>query len=155
METESDSSNKARIRQCALASLGQREHTRKTLRQKLLKQIEAPADVDAVIEDMVALGYLNEKRFTESLIRKRAHQGYGPRWIQQDLQQAGIGANDASIALDESELDWNELARALCQKKYRSRAVVDAKERAKRQRFLYSKGFTGEQIKAAETQSES
>lgn len=137
-----------RLRNQALSALGQREYSRKELQKKLLTAGADAADLAPVLDEMEQLGYLNHQRYTEALITKRARQGYGPRWIRQELQQAGIESEILSAALESGTHDWAQLAGKLYRKKYGSKPATDPKEKSRRARFLFSKGFSGDHLKS-------
>lgn len=137
----------AAIRTQALTALGQREYSRKDLYKKLVSAGADNALVDEVLDEMVSLGYLDHQRYAEAFTNKRARQGYGPRVIRQELRQAGIEADFITAAVDEGDHDWSDLAGKLYRKKYGTRPATDLKEKARRARFLFSKGFSSDQLK--------
>lgn len=138
----------ATLRNQALLALGQREYSRKELHKKLLASGADVSLIDSVLDEMTQLGYLNHQRYAEALINKRARQGYGPRWIRQELQQVGIESEILSDALDNGAHDWSQLAGKLYRKKYGTKPATDLKEKSRRARFLFSKGFSSDQLKS-------
>ena len=66
------------IYQIALDHLARREHTRFTLREKLVKKGFLHQSIEAVLDILTQQGFLNEVRFCETFIQKRIRQGYGP-----------------------------------------------------------------------------
>jgi regulatory protein len=137
----------AAVKTQALLALGQREYSRKDLRKKLVAAGADGSLVDEVLDEMVTLGYLDHQRYAEAFTNKRVRQGYGPRVIRQELQQAGIESDFIVAALDDSDRDWSDLAGKLYRKKYGARPAIDLKEKARRARFLFSKGFSSDQLK--------
>ena len=137
-----------RIRHQALLALGQREYSRPELKKKLLTAGADATLLEPVLDEMQQLGYLNHHRYAEALINKRARQGYGPRWIRQELQQAGIESEILTAALDSDAHDWTQLAGKLYRKKYGNKPATDHKEKSRRARFLFSKGFSGDHLKS-------
>lgn len=136
-----------RVRNQALLALGQREYSRQELQKKLLTAGADATLLEPVLDEMQQLGYLNHQRYAEALINKRARQGYGPRWIRQELQQAGIESEILTTALDSDTHDWTQLAGKLYRKKYGNKPATDHKEKSRRARFLFSKGFSGDHLK--------
>ncbi len=137
----------AAVKTQALMALGQREYSRKDLRKKLVAAGADGSLVDEVLDEMVTLGYLDHQRYAEAFTNKRVRQGYGPRMIRQELQQAGIESDYIVSALDDGDHDWSDLAGKLYRKKYGTKPANDLKEKARRARFLFSKGFTSDQLK--------
>jgi regulatory protein len=135
------------LRARALGWLAQREHSRSELRRKLLRHAEAdeadadPAgQVDQLLDALQAKGLLSEERFVESRVRQRA-AGMGTRRIQLELAQHGLELPAPAL----QQLRRSELQRAaeLYRRRFRGPAT-DARERARRMRFLAGRGFSGE-----------
>ncbi|QYK11062.1 recombination regulator RecX [Shewanella mangrovisoli] len=116
-------------------------------------------DIDPVLDDCEASGFINDKRYAELLVRSHIARGHGPIRIRQAIAQKGLSKDCIEAALSANEHDWFELAKAKAVKKYvtprvtevkgsKSRELV-AKEKAKRVRFLLSQGFNYEQVSYA------
>lgn len=96
--------------------------------------------IEEVLDDFEARGWLSDERFAESLARRRSER-YGTRKIQEELQRAGVDSNktlDLLQSLRDSEF---ERAKELWLRKFGSMAQ-EPKERARQYRFLASKGFS-------------
>lgn len=96
--------------------------------------------IQEVLDDFEARGWLSDERFAESLARRRSER-YGTRKIQEELQRAGVDSNktlDLLQSLRDSEF---ERAKELWLRKFGSMAQ-EPKERARQYRFLASKGFS-------------
>jgi regulatory protein len=123
----------------ALRLLARREHTRLELERKLSVHVEDPAELQSLLDDFTARGWLSESRAVDQLVRlKRAR--FGAARIRQDLIEKGVPHELIAPALEtlkESELD---AAREVWKRKFRA-PPVDAAERAKHIRFLQSRGF--------------
>lgn len=132
----------------ALHLLGQREHSRKELRQKLRATGCEETLADSVLDTLTAQRYLDDERYAEALVSKRRRQGYGPGRIRQELQQAGIDSDSRRRVLEASEHDWAQAARQVYQKKYGTRLVCDAREKARRARYMFSKGYSQEHLRS-------
>lgn len=99
-------------------------------------------EIEQLIESAINNGWLNEQRFVEHYIHYRSQRGIGPKRIQFELAQKGI-----NLSQIKGNCDWQAHLKTLLQKKYGdTRLAVDIKVRAKQLRFLYSRGFTHEQI---------
>ena len=142
----------------ALRLLSLREYSRKGLAAKLAEsearwsklgseQVEhtpesRSSQIEAVLDDFEARGWLSDERFAEALVRRRSER-YGMRKIADELERAGVNSKESAKLL--GTLKETEFQRAfdLWTKKYGVRAE-DQKERARQYRFLASKGFGSE-----------
>lgn len=133
------------IRKIAMDILALREHGRVELKRKLLRKGALPDLVDAVLDELTADKLLSEQRYLESYIRSRAHSGYGPLRIQQELIERGISKADAQQALAETDHDWHDQLLAVWQRKF-NQLPQDQKEKAKQGRFLLYRGFSMDMV---------
>lgn len=125
----------------ALRWLARREYGRLELRDKLLRAGCDAGDVALALDALVAAGYQDDARYAEMLTRTRVRQGHGPLRLRQDLQRAGVEATAGP------ETNWLVQAQAVCQKRFGDTVPTDAKDYARRARFLAGRGFTGETIR--------
>ncbi|MCX7543759.1 regulatory protein RecX [Marinicella gelatinilytica] len=137
----------AKAKASALASLAMREHSVFELRQKLLRKEIPEQIVTDLLLDLRQQNLLSDSRFAEVYWRQRAGKGFGPNKIAYELQQKGI--DDALIQSSQAttEIDFNDVIKQVYAKKYRSQPCHDLKEKAKRQGFLYRRGFSADLIK--------
>ena len=135
--------------QRALGLLTRREHSRKELARKLASRGVGTDEVAAVIDKLADAGWQDDARFAESLVRNRAHAGYGPAWIRAELGTHGLGAETVSAALAAFEEDWAEVARDLLRRRFGDMAPADAMQRRKALDLLLRRGFAMEQARAA------
>jgi regulatory protein len=123
------------------------------LRLKLLRRGDCPeAVVDTVLAGLDEEGLLDERRFVEAFTRSRRGRGQGPLRIEADLRQRGIRPELIVTGLEEAGedgLDWLEICRAARRKRFGPVPPSDWDERARQMRFLRTRGFTEEQIRAA------
>jgi regulatory protein len=143
----------------ALRLLSMREYSRKGLAAKLeesaarmlkLKPVEedfeeAPtislaAQIDAVLDDFEARGWLSDQRFAEALVRRRSER-FGTRKIQDELMQAGVDSSKTADLLKTLKESEYQRAHDLWLRKFGALAI-EQKERARQYRFLASKGFS-------------
>ncbi len=157
------------LRGRALAALAQREHSRTELRRKLMaalqradrnarllavSQTEAaeepdPAEqlaghatqVDALLDALTAEGWLSEARYIDSRLRTRAPR-LGARRLKAELGLHGL-APSGEVWQDVQATE-PERAQALLQRRFGDAPPADDKERARRIRFLVSRGFSTE-----------
>jgi regulatory protein len=126
--------------------LSRREHSRKELQQKLLQREYLAEEISEVINYLVDNNYLSDERYSESVFRLRVNKGFGKYYIEQELRQKGI-SNSLITALDQQQMiDWTAQAAVAYQKKYADSTIKDQKEKAKRIRFLQSRGFSTDEI---------
>ena len=126
----------------ALRLLTRREHSRAELARKLAPHAESPQALDALLAELAQRKQLSDERYAET----RAHwlsRKYGAAKIRHDLKAHGVA--DAVIARVSTEGDL-EKAKAILARKYREPAAT-REEKAKRARFLQSRGFSYDVIR--------
>jgi len=131
----------AELKARALRHLVRREHSRAELARKLAPHAESPQAVAEVLDVLLSRKQLSDERFAEERARSLSRK-YGVAKIRQDLKSKGIAAELVDRISTEGEL---ERARAILQRKYREPATT-REEKAKRARFLQSRGFTADII---------
>lgn len=148
----------------ALRLLSMREYSRKGLAVKLeesaarmLKfqsseeetEVLAPAipltaQIEAVLDDFEARGWLSDQRFAEALVRRRSER-FGTRKIQDELAQAGVDSAKTIDLLKNLKETEYQRAHELWLRKFGALAI-EQKERARQYRFLASKGFSSDVV---------
>jgi regulatory protein len=131
----------AELKARALRYLARREHSRAELSRKLLPFAASQQLLEVLLSELEGRKLLSNHRFAEM----RAHvlaRKYGAAKIRQDLKAKGVPEEIVASVSTEGEL---ERAAAILQKKYRSDAKT-REEKAKRVRFLQSRGFSGDVI---------
>jgi len=129
------------LRARALRLLARREHSRAELARKLAPHAESDDALQQVLEKLVEKKQLSDERFAAERARWLSRK-YGAARIRQDLRQRGLDRQLIDGVSSEGEL---ERASAILSRKYREPAGTHA-ERAKRMRFLQSRGFSSEII---------
>ena len=127
--------------QKALELLVRREHSRRDLKRKLALRGADPEAAEAAIEKLAGLGYQDDLRFATAFARDRAHSGYGPVRIRQELAGHGLPHDQVEQALEACETDWPASAQALIDKRFRPEALADPGKRRKAIDFLLRRGF--------------
>ena len=136
----------------ALRLLALREHSRAELERKLArvgKPGQEPPDATALgilLDELQALGLLDERRFAESLVRRRQVK-YGSQRIEQELRTHGLIAEVIAPLIARQADDVARALRILC-KRY-PEAPSNAQERARQQRFLQARGFSSDVVRQA------
>ena len=124
----------------ALRLLARREHTRLELARKLEPHFEDPAELQALLDDFTARGWLSEQRAVDQLLNAKRSR-FGAARIRQALLDRGVAEDliaPALAGLKESEPD---VARIVWTKKFGGAPRTTA-ERARQVRFLQSRGFS-------------
>jgi regulatory protein len=144
----------------ALRLLSLREYSRKGLAAKLAESEARWAklgaeqneqtpqastlNIEAVLDDFEARGWLSNERYAEALVRRRSER-YGVRKIADELERAGIDSKQSSQLLGQLKETEFQRAYELWSRKYGIKAQ-DQKERARQYRFLASKGFSSDVV---------
>jgi len=148
----------------ALRLLSMREYSRKGLAAKLeesaarmlkLKAAEEGSEeigqtipltvqIEAVLDDFEARGWLSDERFAEALVRRRSER-FGTRKIQDELTQAGVDSAKTVNLLRKLKETEYQRAHELWLRKFGVLAT-EQKERARQYRFLASKGFSADVV---------
>jgi regulatory protein len=134
--------NVVELRARALRLLARREHTRQELERKLTPHAGSSEELQGLIAGLKQKNQQSEERYAEARARQLARK-YGAAKIRQDLKSKGVP--EELIARFSSPQDELQKARDILERKYRSPAAT-REERAKRARFLQSRGFSSEII---------
>ena len=141
------------LRERALAMLARREHGRAELARKLAAHAESAEQIEALLDQLAARGWLSEQRFAESRATVLARK-FGSRKIEYDLRSRGVAAEVVERTVDEVRAQELENCRTAWQKKFGA-LPQDAAERGRQMRFLAGRGFSAEAVrqvlKAGET----
>ena len=143
------------LRARALRLLASREYSRTELERKLARAIKprenpvAPdlAALAALLDELQALGLLDEQRFAESLVRRRAAK-YGSQRIALELRSHGLEADLVEQVLGAPGEPELLRAQHILRKRY-PHPAASAQERARQQRFLLARGFGREVVMQA------
>lgn len=133
------------IHQIAINHLARREHTRFTLREKLMQKGFLHQSVEAVLDSLIEQGFLNEERFCEAFIQKRIRQGYGPIKITAECHQYGINNDIIFSQLPQEEDFWLDAIQKILLKKFRPSQL----HKERQIRYFQYRGFKLDQIKAS------
>ncbi len=134
------------IKNSALALLARREHSLQELKVKLSRKYSDTHEIDKQLNLLVESDLQSEKRFVEAYVRLKKTQGKGPNYIKQELKRRGISDFLVAAYIYEKDDDWFELARTVYLKKFGDKPILDNKEKAKRIRFMVSRGFTPDSV---------
>ena len=76
---------------------------RRKLRERGWEEGLDPPDLEALVEQMAGLGYVNDEAFAEARTRSMARRGLGRSRIAADLQASGIDAETRSALLEATD----------------------------------------------------
>ena len=134
----------AELKARALRFLARREHSRAELSRKLAPHAESAEALLFLLDELEKRKQLSDERYAEVRSHWMARK-YGAARIRQDLQSKGVADDVVARVSSEGEL---ERARAILARKYRD-AAATREEKARRMRFLQSRGFSYDTIRSA------
>jgi len=135
-----------RARERALRLLALRGRSRAELRKKLAERDFSKSVIDRVLENLGALGYLDDGAFAANRARHLAvNRLYGDRKIAEQLREKGVDPEAARAAIREVREEFPELegiARSAARKlQGRGLESLGKKERLALARTLQGKGY--------------
>ena len=122
----------------ATRALARREHSERSLRERLLRAGVAVDDADAVVEELRQSGLVDDARFAEERARVLAERGKGDAAIRFELERAGVGMAELEAALASLDPE-HERAAALVARRGATPATA---------RLLAGRGFDEELVAA-------
>ena len=152
METQQNSIRQD-IRSAALGYLARREHSYKELMAKITAKYSCSANVvELVLDELVESQLLSDQRFADIYIRSRLNKGFGPERIALELREKGIDQVIITEGLNDSDIDWRDVAFNVWKKKFRLSIghlpTLDYSEKARQSNFLRYRGFRHREIEA-------
>ncbi|EDP45830.1 regulatory protein RecX [Rickettsiella grylli] len=132
----------------ALRYLAQKEHSRCTLRKKLIQKGFLQQSINVVLDNLSQQKLLDDVRFCESFIQKRIRQGYGPLRIIAECHQYGIADTIILDQLPQDETFWVAIIQKILKKKSKSNDFL--KSPLRQIRYLQHRGFKLDQIKVSQ-----
>lgn len=138
------------IRLAGMDLLARREHSSQEIVTKLKRRFGKRLQTDDILHDVVDQliheGLLSDERYAASMARQLVSRGSGPSKVAYELRQKGC---DPDVALAEAfpdGVDWFAQAEEVFDRKFGARPMPDEwdlkqRERAKRGRFMASRGF--------------
>jgi regulatory protein len=137
-----------RAKNTAYRYLTIRSRSRAEILKKLRDKEFSPTMIEAVVEHLLRLGYIDDRKFACQWATSRARlRGYGRHRIEQELRQKGVDREIIREALNEAvpPEDERENARRVAEKKLRTMKRVEPEVRRRRLAgFLERKGFPHE-----------
>jgi regulatory protein len=131
------------LNELALAYVGRFATTRSKLTLYLSRKLrergwggERPPDVEAVVERLAGLGYVDDAAYALSKSRSLTGRGYGVRRVSQSLRAAGIEEEDARPARELAETEAVEAALRFARRKRFGPFGTGSSDREKREKAL-------------------
>jgi len=129
------------VRSRAIRLLAGREHSRLELSRKLAAR-DYPADViETVLAGLERDGLLDEARLVDAYVAGRLAKGFGPLRIRLELREKGLPDDLVEPHVDLGDKHCMALLRTAHDRRFGAEAPIDARDRAKRGRFLEYRGF--------------
>ncbi|MBS0337804.1 MAG: recombination regulator RecX [Proteobacteria bacterium] len=128
-----------------------REHSRVELARKLAPHAESEEALELLLDELVQKKFLSEDRMAEA----RAHvlsRKYGASRVRHDLSAKGVAEETIERVAAEARSTELERALAIFRRKFREPAGTP-QDRARRMRFLASRGFSSDTIRKVLAQS--
>ncbi|MDD5390486.1 MAG: recombination regulator RecX [Gallionellaceae bacterium] len=124
--------------------LARREHSRAEMARKLLPHGEAE-EITALLNQLERENLLSNSRYAEALAHSRAGR-HGSVRLKSELREKGVPEAIVTEVVGQARDADLAAARAVWRKKF-GEPPVDARERAKQQRFLLGRGFPAEVVR--------
>ena len=139
------------LRRAAMDLLARREHSSQEMIIKLRRRFrESPEGDDlyhAVVDELIVDGLLSDERYAASVARQLVNRGCGPKKLSFELRQKGCNPDSAVDAAFPDGIDWFARAEEVYERKFDGKPFPSdwdskRKDRAKRGRFMASRGFS-------------
>lgn len=134
------------LRARAIGYLSRREHSRAELAAKLGRLSSDRVAIEALLDALIAENFLSERRAAQSIVRVRSAR-QGSIRVAGELRARGITGDLAAEMLQDLKGTEAERARALWERKF-GEPAPDLSGRAKQMRFLQTRGFALDVIRA-------
>jgi regulatory protein len=134
------------LRERALRLLARREHSRAELGRKLAVHVGPEDDLEALLDDLSRRKLLSDERYAESRTHALSRK-FGAARIAHELRAKGLDKGLAERAAAAARTTEVERARQVWLRKFRN-PPGNREERAKQTRFLQSRGFSFDAIRA-------
>ncbi|MEQ6918505.1 regulatory protein RecX [Halomonas aquatica] len=144
--------DESRPRDDAIRLLARREYSRHELAERLVAKGHEAEAIAGCLDALAEEGLQSDTRFAESFLRSRILRGQGPLKIRLELERRGLDREEIRLAFDEAaqrgEGDWFALACDALSRRFSGPGDIP-RERARRERFLASRGFDFDQVRHA------
>lgn len=133
--------------------LARREHSQFELKQKLRLRKFNRQRIESVVERLIELDLLSDRRFAEEYVHFRIEKGDGPLKIRRNLIARGIDSRLIDRVVPDDEDHWIDCAHAVLEKRFRkikmSRNIQPSGSEISRKKRVYlsGKGYSMETIR--------
>lgn len=134
------------LRLAAMSLLSRREHSAGELKKKLSQKYGVENLVIEAVDRLTEQNLQNDERFTEAFVGMRQRQGKGSVLIKMELREKCVAPALIDHYVNEYDPIWVQLAQQAYRKRFGSIENLGAQEKAKRMRFLHSRGFAAQHI---------
>jgi regulatory protein len=124
--------------------LARREHSREELKRKLVPKLEEGDDLEAVLDELAAKGWLSDARYAEQAIRSKSRR-YGPVKLAHVLRSKGVDDEAIAAGFRAAGHEGDSDVEAVWKSRFRG-PPTDNRERARQVRFLQGRGFALDDI---------
>ena len=132
------------LRERAMNFLARREHSRAELARKLAPHGEAD-EISALLDRLEQESLLSNARYAEALASSRVGR-HGSVRLKSELREKGVPETIIAEVVGQARDADLSAARAVWLKKF-GEPPVDARERARQQRFLLGRGFPSDVVR--------
>jgi len=123
----------------AMRLLARREHSRAELARKLAAHAAESDDVAALLDELLAKGWLSDARFAEQSIRAKSRR-FGPLKVAHYLRSKGVDDDVITAGTRAAGSDGIAAIAAIWRSRFRA-GPADDREKARQVRFLQGRGF--------------
>ena len=127
------------LRARAMRFLARREHSREELRRKLAPKVAEGENLEAVLDELAAKGWLSDQRYAEHVIRAKSRR-FGPMKTAHYLKSRGVDEETIAVGLRAAGADGAPQLETIWKSRFRE-APHDEREKARQVRFLQGRGF--------------
>ncbi len=124
----------------AIDFLSRREHSRLELQRKLQRHCDDMTLIQQLLDELEAQNWLNNERFVQSYVNRRAHK-LGQRRVLQELRQQGVETHHLEQVREQLQDSEFDRAYEVWERKFGA-LPTDQKSYAKQHRFMASRGFS-------------
>jgi regulatory protein len=127
------------LRARAMRFLARREHSRQELCRKLSAIAAEGDNVELILDELAAKGWLSDSRFAEQSIRSKSRR-FGPLKLAHELRSKGVGDEAIAAAFHAAGADGAASIERVWRSRF-SQPPSGGRERARQVRFLQGRGF--------------
>lgn len=99
-----------------------------------------------MLDRLAARGLLSDARMAEAYVEERLRKGFGPLRVRRELHERGVSDPLIDPHLDRTAGEWLAQMTEVHRRKFGPEPAADARDLARRARFLEYRGFPPELI---------